>query len=120
MALGRLIVIVDETVWGLYGAKMEAWAESVELRLDSVVTPGNEDHKTMETFAFLLDELKRASWSTRAVHPVLRTAPPRPPWTIWRPRPRLRTPERRLSRLEACRGLRSSPQAAPRLRMFRF
>ena len=40
--------------------------------------------------------------------PCLRTAPHRPPWTIWRPRPRLRTPERRLSRLEAYRRLRSS------------
>ena len=38
--------------------------------------------------------------------PCLRTAPHRPPWTIWRPRPRLRTPERRLSRLEAYRRLR--------------
>ena len=49
---------------------MEAWAESVELRLDSVVTPGNEDHKTMETFAFLLDELKRTD-PLRRSEPVL-------------------------------------------------
>ena len=96
---GRLIVAVDQTVWELCeplrerrttrthtpalahrrpfararradGEQMEAWAESVELRLDTVVTPGNEDHKTMETFAFLLDELKRTD-PLRRSEPVL-------------------------------------------------
>ena len=43
-------------------------------------------------------------------------APPPPPWTVPRPRPRLRTPERRLRRVEARRGLRSPPRAAPRSR----
>ena len=46
--------------------------------------------------------------------PCLRTAPHLPPWTIGRLRPLLRAPGRRLSSLEACRGLRSSarpPQA---------
>ena len=42
--------------------------------------------------------------------PCLTTPPHRPPWTIWRLRPLLRTPERSLSRLEARRGLGSSPQ----------
>ena len=43
-------------------------------------------------------------------------APPAP-WTIRRPRPLLSTPERRLGSLEAHRGLRSSPQAGPKLRI---
>ena len=36
----RLIMIVDQTVWQLYGDKMQAWAESVDLRLDAIVAPG--------------------------------------------------------------------------------
>ena len=43
----------------------------------------------------------------------LRTAPRLPPRTISRPTPLPRTPVRHRSSLEACRGLRSSPQAAP-------
>ena len=43
--------------------------------------------------------------------PRLTTPPHLPPWTVWRPRPLLRPPERRPSSLEACRGLRSPPQA---------
>ena len=70
LSTGRLIVIVDQTVWGLYGEQMEAWAQSVELRLDAIVTPGNEDHKTLETFTFLLDELKRTD-PLRRSEPVL-------------------------------------------------
>ena len=50
--------------------------------------------------------------------PCLRPAPHQPPWTVGRLRPLLRTPERCLSSLEACRVLRSSPQAAPTLRIF--
>ena len=52
--------------------------------------------------------------------PCLTTPPPRPPWTICRLRPLLRTPERRLSRLEAHHGLSSSPQAAPNSKIFLF
>ena len=40
-----------------------------------------------------------------------------PAWCLSRPRPLRRTPERRLRRLEASHGLRSSPPAAPKLRM---
>ena len=48
--------------------------------------------------------------------PLCLTTPPHLPlWTIWRRRPLLRTPERRPSILEACRGLRSPPQAAPKM-----
>ena len=53
--------------------------------------------------------------------PCLRAAPRRPPWPprpactpSGRPRPRLRPPARRLHRLEARRGLRSPPRAAPK------
>ena len=46
--------------------------------------------------------------------PGLRTAPHRPGWTIRRPRPLLRSPERRLSSGEASRDLRSAPPAAPK------
>jgi len=70
LTTGRLIMIVDKTVWGLYGEKMQAWADSVDLQLDMVVTPGNEDQKTMETFIFLLDELKKAD-PLRRSEPVL-------------------------------------------------
>jgi 3-dehydroquinate synthetase len=68
LTTGRAIVIVDSKVWELYGPKMEAWAASVDLKLDAVVAPGNEDQKTMETFCFLLDELKR-------VDPLRRSEP---------------------------------------------
>ena len=51
LSTGRLVAVVDATVWGLYGPKMEAWAESVDLELDVVVAPGNEDQKSMETCA---------------------------------------------------------------------
>jgi len=70
LSTGRLILIVDLTVWDIYGEKMEAWAESMELKLDTVVIPGNEDHKTLETFAHLLDELKRVD-PLRRSEPVL-------------------------------------------------
>ena len=52
--------------------------------------------------------------------PRLTTAPPPPPWAVCRLGPRLRTPERRLGILEAYRGLRSSPQAGPKLRILHF
>ena len=44
-------------------------------------------------------------------------APPPPPWTVGRLRPLLRTPERRLSSLEARRGRRSPAPAAPKRRI---
>jgi len=66
----RLIVIVDKTVWELYGDKMSAWADSVSLKLDPVVAQANEDHKTLETFAYMLDELKRTD-PLRRSEPVL-------------------------------------------------
>ena len=52
--------------------------------------------------------------------PCLTTAPHLPPWTIGRLGARLRAPERRLSGWQACGGLSSAPQAAPKLRMFHF
>mmetsp|Transcript_17659 Transcript_17659/g.55768 ORF Transcript_17659/g.55768 Transcript_17659/m.55768 type:complete len:580 (-) Transcript_17659:377-2116(-) len=70
LSTGRIILIVDATVWALYGPKMDAWAASVDLILDAVVAPGNEDQKTMETFCFLLDELKRVD-PLRRSEPVL-------------------------------------------------
>ena len=39
---------------------------------------------------------------------------------LWRLRPLLCNPERRPSRLEAYHGLRSPPQAGPKLRIFHF
>ena len=48
--------------------------------------------------------------------PRVRTAPPRPPWAIRRLRPLLRTPERRLRRVEARRGPSSPPPLSPTLR----
>lgn len=70
LSTGRLILFVDQRVWDIYGEKMEAWAESVDVRLDTVAIPGNEDHKTLETFAHLLDELKRVD-PLRRSEPVL-------------------------------------------------
>ena len=52
--------------------------------------------------------------------PCLTTPPHLPPWAIWRLRPLLRTPEQSLSRPQARRGRRSSPQAGPKLRSFHF
>ena len=52
--------------------------------------------------------------------PCLTTQPHLPPWTIWRLRPLPLNPERSLSPLEACHGLRTAPQAGPKLRSFRF
>jgi len=70
LSTGRLIMIVDQTVWELYGEQMRTWAESVDLRLDTVIAPGNEDQKSMETFIFLLDELARVD-PLRRSEPVL-------------------------------------------------
>ena len=66
----RLIVVVDQTVWELYGETMRTWAESMDLRLDPVVAKANEDRKSLETFTFLLDELKRTD-PLRRSEPVL-------------------------------------------------
>lgn len=63
-------VQVDATVWELYGDQMRTWAESVDLKLDAIVARANEDHKTLETFTYMLDELKRAD-PLRRSEPVL-------------------------------------------------
>ena len=68
LSTGRVIMVVDATVWKLYEGTLTAWAESVDLKLDAVVAPGNEDQKTLETFTYLLDELKR-------VDPLRRSEP---------------------------------------------
>ena len=70
ISTGRLIAIVDQTVWDLYGDKMRAWATSVSLELDPIVAAGNEDKKTLDTFAFMLDELRRTD-PLRRSEPVL-------------------------------------------------
>jgi len=70
LSTGRLISIVDRTVWDLYGEKLQLWADSVDLKLDVVIAPGNEDQKTMDTFIFLLDELARVD-PLRRSEPVL-------------------------------------------------
>lgn len=67
---GRLICVVDATVWALYREKLEAWATSVDLVLDPIIAPGNEDEKTMENMLFMLDELKRVD-PLRRSEPVL-------------------------------------------------
>merc|ERR1711939_313539 len=59
LTTGRIICIVDKTVWGLYEAQMRKWAQSVDLKIDPIIAPGNEDEKSMENMLFLLDELKR-------------------------------------------------------------
>ena len=51
--------------------------------------------------------------------PCVRTAPHLHPWAIRRPRPLVRTPERRQSSVEARGGLRSPPRAAPKMRTCR-
>ena len=78
LTTGRLIMIVDDTVWRLYGDKLTTWAESVNLRLDPVIAPGNENHKTLETFTYMLDELKRTD-PLRRSEPVLGTTPAQAP-----------------------------------------
>jgi len=70
LTTGRLIIMVDATVWDLYGDKMRAWADSVSLTLEPVVARANEDHKTLETFTFMLDELKRVD-PLRRSEPIL-------------------------------------------------
>ena len=70
LTTGRLIAIVDETVWGLYREKMEAWAASVDLVLDPIIAPGNEDEKSMENMIFMLDEIARVDPLRRA-EPIL-------------------------------------------------
>jgi len=66
LTTGRIIMMVDQTVWGLYSEKFEKWAKSVDLDLEPIVCPGNEDEKTMENMLFLLDELKRVDPLRRA------------------------------------------------------
>ena len=56
----------------------------------------------------------------RAVHSVRRRHPIVPAWRVLGIRPLLRTPERSLGKFLACGRLRSSPQAAPKLRILHF
>ena len=70
LTTGRLILIVDATVWDLYGERMRDWASSVDLTLDPVIAKANEDKKSLETFTFLLDELKRTD-PLRRSEPIL-------------------------------------------------
>ena len=49
---------------------MRAWATSVSLELDPIVAAGNEDKKTLDTFVFMLDELRRTD-PLRRSEPVL-------------------------------------------------
>ena len=70
LTTGRLICIVDATVWELYEAPMAAWAESVGIRLDPIIAPGNEDEKTMDNMIFMLDEIARVDPLRRA-EPIL-------------------------------------------------
>ena len=66
LTTGRIICIVDKTVWGLYEPQMRKWASSVDLKIDPIIAPGNEDEKSMENMLFLLDELKRVDPLRRA------------------------------------------------------
>ena len=66
LTTGRIICIVDKTVWGLYEDQMRTWASSVDLELEPIIAPGNEDEKSMENMLFLLDELKRVDPLRRA------------------------------------------------------
>lgn len=70
LSTGRVIAVVDENVWRLWGDKLQAWADSVNLKLDTVIAPGNEDHKTMDNCLYMLDELKRLD-PLRRSEPVL-------------------------------------------------
>jgi len=70
LTTGRLILMVDATVWSLYKEKIEAWAQSVDLVIDPIVARANEDHKTLDTFTYMLDELKRTD-PLRRSEPVL-------------------------------------------------
>ena len=70
LTTGRLIMMVDRTVWDLYGDKISQWAESVDLELDTIIADANEDKKTLGTFTYMLDELKRAD-PLRRSEPVL-------------------------------------------------
>ncbi|EOD39654.1 hypothetical protein EMIHUDRAFT_448909 [Emiliania huxleyi CCMP1516] len=79
LTTGRLIMVVDSAVMELYGPKMEEWAESVDLQLELIVAHANEDRKSLATFTFLLDELKRAD-PLRRSEPVLCEA--RPAWSV--------------------------------------
>jgi 3-dehydroquinate synthase len=66
LTTGRIICIVDARVWELYEDKLRKWCASVDLELEPIVAPGNEDAKTMENMLFLLDELKRVDPLRRA------------------------------------------------------
>mmetsp|Transcript_19732 Transcript_19732/g.60804 ORF Transcript_19732/g.60804 Transcript_19732/m.60804 type:complete len:582 (-) Transcript_19732:177-1922(-) len=66
LTTGRLVCIVDATVWGLYEDVLRTWAASVDLVLDPIVAPGDEDEKTMDNMLFILDELCRVDPLRRA------------------------------------------------------
>jgi len=70
LTTGRLIMMVDSTVWELYGEKIRTWATSVDLELDPIIAKANEDKKTLETFTYMLDELKRTD-PLRRSEPIL-------------------------------------------------
>ena len=70
LTTGRLVAIIDQNVWDLYGPTIEAWCTSVGLELACAVRPGNEDAKTMENMCAMLDDLARLN-PLRRCEPVL-------------------------------------------------
>lgn len=71
MELGsRLVCIVDSTVAELYGDKLSGWCESMQLDLDMIKAPGNEDEKTIDNVMYMIDELARVD-PLRRSEPVL-------------------------------------------------
>lgn len=70
LTTGRLITVIDQNVWDLYGEKIQAWCDHNDLELDSVIAPGNEDQKTMDNCLFMLDRLKEID-PLRRSEPVL-------------------------------------------------
>eukprot|EP00617_Octactis_speculum_P017834 CAMPEP_0185752476 /NCGR_PEP_ID=MMETSP1174-20130828/11271_1 /TAXON_ID=35687 /ORGANISM="Dictyocha speculum, Strain CCMP1381" /LENGTH=599 /DNA_ID=CAMNT_0028429945 /DNA_START=167 /DNA_END=1966 /DNA_ORIENTATION=- len=70
ISTGRIIAVIDANVWKLHGETLRTWADSLDLKLDTVIAPGNEDHKTMDNCLFMLDELKRLD-PLRRSEPVL-------------------------------------------------
>ena len=89
--------------------KRSGWLEVTAWRLTVVPGPPSADNCVASGAV-----LARATVGEMVGKGRPRTALPPPPWTTRRPRPPLRTPERRLAIPGARRGLLSSPRPAPK------
>ena len=65
---GRLIICIDDEVWRLYRDRIETWAKAQDVQLSTIVIPGGEQYKTVETW---LQAIQKIS----AINPLRQSEP---------------------------------------------